>query len=125
MNLTKTPDLSELYPHVSPDGTKVCFIVEEGSAHGGDPQVFLVADEGFNPYVGVLIVSRKSWTEHAASLRTALDRDGWDGQWYRRGYYDDGTPEGKAKPLAGGLRLLRDYLDAGNTTGTHLLPHSA
>ena len=37
VNLTKTPDLSELYPHVSPDGTKVSFIVEEGSAHGGEP----------------------------------------------------------------------------------------
>ena len=37
VNLTKTPDLSELYPHVSPDGTKICFIVEEGSAHGGEP----------------------------------------------------------------------------------------
>ncbi len=36
----------------------------------------------------------KAWTEHADSLRVALDRDGWDGDWYRRGYYDDGTPLG-------------------------------
>jgi cyclic beta-1,2-glucan synthetase len=36
----------------------------------------------------------KAWTEHAASLRAALDREGWDGEWYRRGYYDDGTPLG-------------------------------
>ncbi|HKP65544.1 MAG TPA: glycosyl transferase family 36, partial [Casimicrobiaceae bacterium] len=37
------------------------------------------------------------WHAHAASLRTALDDTGWDGQdgeWYRRGYYDDGTPLG-------------------------------
>jgi cyclic beta-1,2-glucan synthetase len=27
-------------------------------------------------------------------LRAALDREGWDGEWYRRGYYDDGTPLG-------------------------------
>ena len=26
----------------------------------------------------------------------ALDREGWDGDWYRRGYYDDGTPLGSA-----------------------------
>ncbi len=32
----------------------------------------------------------------AADLRTALDRDAWDGQWYRRGYYDDGSPLGSA-----------------------------
>lgn len=31
VNLTQTPDLDEMYPHVSPDGTKVSFIVDEGS----------------------------------------------------------------------------------------------
>jgi cyclic beta-1,2-glucan synthetase len=36
------------------------------------------------------------WTAHAAALREALDREGWDGEWYRRGYYDDGTPLGSA-----------------------------
>jgi cyclic beta-1,2-glucan synthetase len=34
------------------------------------------------------------WTEHAAALREALERDGWDGSWYRRGYFDDGAPLG-------------------------------
>jgi len=37
-----------------------------------------------------------TWRAHAASLRTALERDGWDGDWYRRGYFDDGTPFGSA-----------------------------
>ena len=37
-----------------------------------------------------------SWRQHAASLRDALERDGWDGDWYRRGYFDDGTPLGSA-----------------------------
>ncbi len=27
-------------------------------------------------------------------LRPALETAGWDGDWYRRGYYDDGTPLG-------------------------------
>jgi cyclic beta-1,2-glucan synthetase len=26
----------------------------------------------------------------------ALERDGWDGDWYRRAFYDDGTPLGSA-----------------------------
>ena len=30
VNLTKTPDVNELYPRVSPDGTKVCFVCDEG-----------------------------------------------------------------------------------------------
>ncbi len=37
-----------------------------------------------------------TWAAHAAALSSALDRDGWDGDWYRRGYYDDGTPLGSA-----------------------------
>jgi cyclic beta-1,2-glucan synthetase len=32
----------------------------------------------------------------AARLAGALDR-AWDGEWYRRGYYDDGTPLGSAQ----------------------------
>jgi cyclic beta-1,2-glucan synthetase len=39
----------------------------------------------------------KAWTAHAGALAAALDRDGWDGDWYRRGYYDDGTPLGSAQ----------------------------
>jgi cyclic beta-1,2-glucan synthetase len=37
-----------------------------------------------------------AWQAHADALRVALDREGWDGDWYRRGYYDDGTPLGSA-----------------------------
>lgn len=32
----------------------------------------------------------------AARLASALERT-WDGEWYRRGYYDDGTPLGSAQ----------------------------
>lgn len=37
-----------------------------------------------------------SWKAQAEVLRTALEREGWDGNWYRRGFYDDGTPLGSA-----------------------------
>ena len=33
------------------------------------------------------------WRAYADDLRKALEQ-AWDGQWYRRGYYDDGTPLG-------------------------------
>ncbi len=36
------------------------------------------------------------WLKHATSLQAALEREGWDGEWYRRGYFDDGTPFGSA-----------------------------
>ncbi|HEX7601545.1 MAG TPA: ABC transporter substrate-binding protein [Polyangiaceae bacterium] len=67
---------------VDPNVSQQCYVTAEPLAakkQGGDPQVFLVADEGFNPYVGVLIVSRKSWTEHADRVRAFVDasREGW------------------------------------------------
>ncbi len=31
-----------------------------------------------------------------ATLRRNLEQHGWDGQWYRRAYFDDGTPLGSA-----------------------------
>ena len=36
-----------------------------------------------------------SWLAHAAALTKALEQ-AWDGDWYRRGYFDDGTPLGSA-----------------------------
>jgi len=32
----------------------------------------------------------------AEKLRRNIERNGWDGQWYRRAYFDDGTPLGSA-----------------------------
>jgi len=37
-----------------------------------------------------------NWRQHAAALKLSLERDGWDGAWYRRGYFDDGSPLGSA-----------------------------
>ncbi len=34
------------------------------------------------------------WRTHAALLQASLEREAWDGDWYRRGYFDDGTPLG-------------------------------
>ncbi|HTB28432.1 MAG TPA: hypothetical protein VK715_05715, partial [Steroidobacteraceae bacterium] len=33
------------------------------------------------------------WLDHAAALQNSLEQ-AWDGDWYRRGYFDDGTPLG-------------------------------
>ena len=38
----------------------------------------------------------QKWTAHAENLRASLERDAWDGDWYRRGYFDDGTPLGSS-----------------------------
>ena len=35
-----------------------------------------------------------AWLNHAGKLKTALETHAWDGEWYRRGFFDDGTPLG-------------------------------
>ena len=35
-------------------------------------------------------------TREAAKLKDNLDKNGWDGEWYRRAYFDDGTPLGSS-----------------------------
>jgi cyclic beta-1,2-glucan synthetase len=49
-------------------------------------------------------VERRGDTATALGLRAqadayaaAVERDGWDGAWYRRAYFDDGTPLGSAQ----------------------------
>lgn len=36
------------------------------------------------------------WKTHRDKLRAALETAGWDGEYYRRGYFDDGTPLGSS-----------------------------
>jgi len=39
----------------------------------------------------------EAWENHAGRLKEALETAGWDGSYYRRGYYDDGTPLGSSE----------------------------
>jgi cyclic beta-1,2-glucan synthetase len=36
------------------------------------------------------------WRGHVSALKESLEREAWDGGWYRRAYFDDGTPLGSA-----------------------------
>jgi cyclic beta-1,2-glucan synthetase len=38
-----------------------------------------------------------SWRSTAASLEASLDAEAWDGAWYKRAFFDDGTPLGSAR----------------------------
>jgi len=46
VNLTQTPDLDEMYPHASPDGTKISFVVDEGSRRYKVRSVFYMNIDG-------------------------------------------------------------------------------
>ncbi len=34
------------------------------------------------------------WRQHASVLKTSLEKHAWDGDWYRRAFFDDGSPLG-------------------------------
>jgi len=36
------------------------------------------------------------WRAYVSALKESLEREAWDGGWYRRAYFDDGTPLGAA-----------------------------
>jgi cyclic beta-1,2-glucan synthetase len=38
----------------------------------------------------------EKWRKYLNALKAALENHAWDGAWYRRGYFDDGTPLGTA-----------------------------
>ena len=38
----------------------------------------------------------ETWRLHVSALKAALEREAWDGDWYQRAYFDDGTPLGSA-----------------------------
>jgi cyclic beta-1,2-glucan synthetase len=37
------------------------------------------------------------WRANVDALKMAVEREAWDGDWYRRAYFDDGTPLGSAQ----------------------------
>jgi cyclic beta-1,2-glucan synthetase len=46
-----------------------------------------------------------TWTDHVTRLREAVE-EAWDGAWYRRAYFDDGSPLGAAINTEGRIDAL-------------------
>ncbi len=68
-----------------------CFVTAEPIAakrQGATPAVFLVAEEGFNPYLAVVITRRQYWKEQPERVKAfvAAVREGW------RAYLDNPGP---------------------------------
>lgn len=45
-NLTKTADMDEMYPHASPDGSKICFVADEGTGRSKVRNVYYMNADG-------------------------------------------------------------------------------
>src|SRR2546430_2424691 len=48
INLTQTPKEHEHYPQVSPDGTKICFVADEGEGRDTGPSYYGMDVDGAN-----------------------------------------------------------------------------
>jgi cyclic beta-1,2-glucan synthetase len=47
-----------------------------------------------------------AYLQRAEALRVAVESHGWDGGWYRRAWFDDGTPLGSARGMEGRIDSL-------------------
>ncbi len=52
----------------------------------------------FAPYADARSETARAatWRTHARALQASLEREAWGGDWYRRAWFDDGTPLGSA-----------------------------
>jgi dipeptidyl aminopeptidase/acylaminoacyl peptidase len=48
VNLTKTPDLNEHYPQISPDGTRMCFVADKGEGREAVRSLYIMDIDGSN-----------------------------------------------------------------------------
>lgn len=46
INLTRTPEVDELYPKASPDGTRICFVADEGKGETKSRNLYLMNIDG-------------------------------------------------------------------------------
>ena len=60
------------------------------------------------------------YTVEAGRLRGNIEEHGWDGEWYRRAYFDDGTPLGSADE-----RGMPDRCDLAKLVGPLRRRHAA
>jgi cyclic beta-1,2-glucan synthetase len=72
--------------------------------HGKGESVWLgwflyTALEMFTPHVETRKENERAtrYREHLDHLKTTLEEKAWDGDWYRRAYFDDGTPLGSER----------------------------
>jgi Tol biopolymer transport system component len=62
VNLTRTPEVNELCPHVSPDGTRICFVVDEGEGERCVRSVWCMNVDGSGRQLVARVGREPCWT---------------------------------------------------------------
>jgi Tol biopolymer transport system component len=68
VNLTRTPTVNELYPHVSPDGSKVSFVADEGKGAGKIRNVYYMNIDGTGRTLVAKNAREPCWNVHGTAI---------------------------------------------------------
>ena len=68
VNLTRTPDVNELYPHVSPDGTKISFVVDQGEGESKIRSVYYMNMDGTGRTLVARNARQQCWSPDGKTL---------------------------------------------------------
>ncbi len=67
-NLTQTPDVNELYPHASPDGTKICFVCDEGRGSSKVRNVYVMKIDGTDRQLVARNARQPCWKPDSSAI---------------------------------------------------------
>ena len=68
VNLTRTPTVHELYPRVSPDGAKVCFVADEGTGETKTRNVYYMSLDGTGRTLVAKNARQPCWSADGAAI---------------------------------------------------------
>ena len=72
-NLTRTPDLDEMCPHASPDGTKICFVTDEKKAKSKVRNVYYMNIDGTGRVKVAEHARQPCWSPDGKTIAYAKD----------------------------------------------------
>lgn len=111
VNLTKTPDVGEIYPHASPDGTKICFEGEEGTGRNKVRSMYFMNLDGTGRVKVAHNARQACWSPDGSTiayLKGEYERYTIN-DYATKGVYLYDVKSGQSKPHAGEAKLYHLY----------------
>ena len=110
-NLTHTPDQHELYPQVSPDGKRVCYISDKGAGRNTKRSVYVMSIDGSGRTLVADNARQPCWTNDSDTLiYLPQEYPKWNVvDYYTKGLVYYHVPSGKSKPHPNSGKLHHLY----------------